>query len=126
MSHRNAPFFFSLLQSDPYVKFELEQNNFGKFRDKNQGTKKSTKKQDEPNPVYGETFVWNIETLNNMELTCKIMDDDIVSDDKIGKCKIKLEDLGLSDTPMEVTRKVDNNLFSKDAYIYLTIKYEDP
>lgn len=76
--------------------------------------------------MYGETFIWNVETLNNMELTIKVMDDDIASDDQIGKCKIKLEDMGLSDTPMEVKRKVDNNLFSKDAYIYLTIKYEDP
>ena len=75
--------------------------------------------------MYGETFVWNLPTLNNMELTIKVMDDDIVSDDKIGKCKIKLENLGLSSEPMEVTRKVDDNWFSKDAYIYLTIKYEE-
>ena len=88
------------------------------------GSKKSSKKKDEANPVYGETFIWNLETLKNMELTIKVIDDDIVSDDQIGKTKIKLEDLGLSAEPMEIERKVDNNLFSKDAYIYLTIKYE--
>jgi len=104
------------------VKFELEQDNA--VFDKDMGDKKSSKKKDESNPVYGETFIWNLETLNNMELTIKVMDDDIASDDKIGKCLIKLEDLGLTATPMEVTRKIDNNIFSPDAYIYLTIKYE--
>lgn len=105
------------------MKFELEQNNA--VFDKDMGDKKSTKKKDEPNPVYGETFIWNIETLNNMELTCKIMDDDIAGDDKLGKCKIKLEDMGLSSEPTPVEKKVDNKVFRKDAYIFLTIKYEE-
>ena len=92
-----------------------------------QGDKKSSKKKDEPNPVYGETFIWNIPELKNMELTIKVMDDDIVSDDQIGKTKIKLEDMDFSSgEPVVVERKVDNNIFAKDAYIYLTIKYEDP
>jgi hypothetical protein len=91
-----------------------------------QGDKKSSKKKDEPNPVYGETFIWNIPDLKNMELTIKVMDDDIASDDQIGKCKIKLEDIDFGDEPVPIERKVDNNLFAKDACIYLTIKYEDP
>jgi len=114
---------FLFQQSDPYVKFELEQDNA--VFDKDMGDKKSTKKKDEPNPVYDETFVWNIPGINNMELTCKVMDDDIASDDKIGHCKIKLEDLGLTPEPQEFSYKVDNNLFSKDAYIYLKISYEE-
>lgn len=92
--------------------------------DKNMGTKKSSKKKDECNPVYEEDFIWNLETLNNMELTVTVMDDDIVSDDKLGKCKIKLEDLELGEEFIEVNRKVDNNIFSKDAWIFLKIKYE--
>lgn len=64
---------FYLQQSDPYVKFELEQNNA--IFDKDMGDKKSSKKKDEANPVYDEVFVWNIPTLENMELTCKVMDD---------------------------------------------------
>jgi hypothetical protein len=59
-----------------------------------------------------------------MELTIKVMDDDIASNDQIGKTKIKLEDIDFGDEPVVVERKVDNNLFAKDAYIYLTIKYE--
>eukprot|EP01083_Nonionella_stella_P048751 130159_1 len=76
-------------QSDPYIKFEMEQNNT--LKDKNYGEAKSTTKKNELNPEYGETFHFNLPTLNNMELTVKVMDDDMVSDDKMGKCKIKLE-----------------------------------
>jgi len=60
-----------------------------------------------------------------MELTIKVMDDDVGFDEKLGKCKIKLEDLGLSEEPMEIEKKVDNNLFSPDAYIYLKISYSE-
>mmetsp|Transcript_39931 Transcript_39931/g.83514 ORF Transcript_39931/g.83514 Transcript_39931/m.83514 type:complete len:132 (+) Transcript_39931:262-657(+) len=109
--------------SDPYVKFELEQDNL--FVDKDFGEMVSTKKKDEQNPVYGEDFHFNIPTLNNMELTIKVMDDDVGFDEKLGKCKIKLEDLGLSEEPMEIEKKVDNNLFSPDAYIYLKISYSE-
>ena len=58
-----------------------------------------------------------------MVLTCKVMDDDALSDDKIGKCQIELEDLSLSSDPTDVRKKVDNNWFSKDAFIYLKISY---
>jgi hypothetical protein len=51
------------------------------------------------------------------------MDDDMLFDDKIGKCKINLENLGLSSEPMDIDRVVDNNWFSKDARIYLSISY---
>lgn len=105
------------------MKFSLEQNN--RLLDKNMGAKKSTKKRDELNPVYGETFTWEIDTLDNMELTCKVMDDDILGDDKIGKCKIKLENMGLSATPTPISEKVNNRLIHKDSYIFLTIKYEE-
>mmetsp|Transcript_10276 Transcript_10276/g.18539 ORF Transcript_10276/g.18539 Transcript_10276/m.18539 type:complete len:132 (-) Transcript_10276:146-541(-) len=110
-------------QSDPYVKFELEQDNA--FFDKDFGEMISTKKKDEQNPVYGEDFHFNIPTLNNMELTVKVMDDDIGRDESLGKCKIKLEDLDLSDEPQEIEKKVDNNIFSADAYIYLKLSYTE-
>eukprot|EP01083_Nonionella_stella_P059484 155603_1 len=109
--------------SDPYVKFELEQDNV--FRDKDYGEMVSTKKKDEQNPVYGEDFHFNIPELKNMELTIKVMDDDIGRDEELGKCKIKLEDLDLSEEPTEIRKKVDNNLFSPDAYIYLKISYSE-
>eukprot|EP01083_Nonionella_stella_P103185 294526_1 len=110
-------------ESDPYVKFELEQDNL--FFDKDFGEMISTKKKDEQNPVYGEDFHFNIPTLDNMELTVKVMDDDIGFDEKLGTRKIKLEDLGLSEEPMDIEKKVDNNLFSPDAYIYLKLSYSE-
>lgn len=110
-------------QSDPYIKFELEQNNT--FKDKDYGDMKSTTKKNELNPVYGETFHFNIPTIDNMELTVKVMDKDILSDDKMGKCKLKLEKMGLSSTPTEVKEKVYNRIFGEDAYVHLTLKYEE-
>ena len=137
-------------KSDPYVKFELEQDNL--LFDKDHGEMKSTTKSGELNPVYGEyciqqihrvcaisfshfvcfflslkgeTFHFNIPTLDNMVLSVKVMDDDIVSDDKMGKCKIKLEKLGLSETPMEVEEKVYNRIFGKDSYVHLQLSYTE-
>merc|ERR1719510_1032163 len=81
-------------KSDPYVEFELEQDNTFR-RDKDYGEKKSTKKSNELNPVYDEYFTYSdLPSLNNMELTCKVMDDDMLTgDDKLGKVKIDLEKL---------------------------------
>ncbi|KAL7532482.1 hypothetical protein ACHAWF_004152 [Thalassiosira exigua] len=110
-------------KSDPYIKFEMEQDNM--FKDKDYGEMKSTTKQNELNPVYDETFHFNIPTLDNMVLTVKVMDDDIVSDDKMGKCKIKLEKLGLGATPIHVEEKVYNRIFGKDAYVHLNISYTE-
>ena len=50
--------------SDPYVKFELEQDNL--VLDKGFGKKQSSVKKDDNSPVYNETFTWNIPTLKNM------------------------------------------------------------
>ena len=95
--------------------------------DKKFGNQKSTTKADELNPVYGETFNFEIPStmgLHNMVLKCRIMDDDLLKDDKIAQCKIKLDDLPLSATPIGVERVVDNNWFTKDARIYLKIAYQ--
>ena len=113
----------TLGKSDPYVKFELEQDNL--FFDKDYGEQKSSKKKDDLNPEYGETFEFEIPTLNNMVLTCKVMDDDPLFDDKIGQCKIKLEDMPLSEEPMGIDRVVDDNWFSKDAVMYLRLSYTE-
>ena len=94
--------------------------------DKTFGKQTSSKKKDETNPVYGETFNFEIPStmgLHNMVLTCKVMDDDLLKDDKIGQCKIKLDDLALSPTPIGIDRVVDNNWFTKDARIYLQLSY---
>eukprot|EP00563_Minutocellus_polymorphus_P001577 CAMPEP_0181040626 /NCGR_PEP_ID=MMETSP1070-20121207/11148_1 /TAXON_ID=265543 /ORGANISM="Minutocellus polymorphus, Strain NH13" /LENGTH=131 /DNA_ID=CAMNT_0023118647 /DNA_START=68 /DNA_END=463 /DNA_ORIENTATION=+ len=110
-------------KSDPYVKFELEQDNA--FFDKDFGEMKSSKKKDEQNPVYGEDFHFNIPTLNNMELKIKVMDDDVGRDEELGECKIKLEKLDLGPEAMDIKRKVDNNIFSPDAFVFLKLSYTE-
>merc|ERR1712174_27240 len=110
-------------KSDPYVRFELEQDNL--FFDKDFGEKKSSTKKDEQNPVYEETFTFaDLPGLNNMELTVKVMDDDMLSDDKIGKCKIKLEDIRfIPGIPYSSSWVVDKNFFSANAEIYLSLTW---
>jgi len=111
-------------EADPYVKFELEQDNA--IFDKDFGKMVSSKQKNESNPVYGEEFQFELPSLENMELTVTVMDDDFGLDDKLGRCKLKLEDLDLSAEPLEVRRKVDNNLFSADAYVFLTLAWGEP
>ena len=60
-----------------------------------------------------------------MELEVKVMDDDIGSDEKMGKSKIKLEKLGLSETPMSVEEKVYNRVFGKDSFVHLQLSYKE-
>lgn len=107
------------------MRFELEQDN--RFFDKDFGEKCSTKKKDEPNPEYDETFTFaDIPSLENLVLKVKVMDDDIIGDDKIGSCKIKLEEIELiSGEPHEGSWTVDDNWFSKDAEIFLTLTWTE-
>ena len=111
-------------KSDPYVKFELEQDNL--IFDKDFGDKFSSKKKDTLNPEWGETFEFeDIPGLNNMVLKCIVKDDDPIFDDKLGSCKINLEELGLTSEPTGVDRVVDDNWLCKDARIFLQISYEE-
>ena len=77
------------------------------------------------NPVYGEKFVWNIPSLENMVLKVIVMDDDMLSfDDKVGNCNIKLDQLNLSRGPIKVDRVIDRNLLSANGKIHLKISYK--
>ena len=109
-------------KTDPYVRFELEQDNF--FKDVDYGYQFSSKKRNDCNPVYNETFTWQIPTLDNMVLTCKIMDEDKFSrDDKCGPCKVKLEHLGVASRPKAVEKTFDRNLFTANGKIHLRISF---
>jgi hypothetical protein len=62
--------------------------------------------------------------LHNLVLICKVMDDDFLFDDKLGQCKIKLDDLPLTENLLGVERVIDKNVFTKDARIYLHLSYK--
>ena len=110
------------------MKFYLEQDNF--IRDKGYGKQTSSKKRNELNPVYEETFTFeDVPTLNNMILWAKVMDDDIGFDDKIGDGKVNLEKLKPDAEGKEVEIVVDpkkgGGWFSKKAKMFLKISYTD-
>ena len=58
---------------DRSVTLLVEKDNWGPI-DKSYGKKTSSKKQGDQNPVYGETFTWEIPDLKNMVLYVKVMD----------------------------------------------------
>ena len=95
--------------------------------DKNYGKQESSKKKNDLNPVYGETFKFeDLPGLNNMVLHVTVRDDDVGHDEKLGDCKFKLEKMGLTSTPMEVDAVVDHKglgLIRKHAKIYLKLSY---
>lgn len=111
-------------KTDPYVRFDLKQDNWGPL-DKDFGYQKSSVKANDLNPVYGETFTWNqIPELKNMVLKVSVKDEDIGSrDDKVGHCSIKLGDLGLTPYPMKVDRVIDRNIIAANGMIHLKISY---
>lgn len=118
----------TLGKSDPYVKFELEQDNL--VFDKGYGKQTSSKKKNDLNPEYNETFTFeDVPTMNNMVLHIKVMDDDFGLDDSLGSCKINLEKLKPSAEPTGVSHVVDDKKgggwFSKKAKIFLQISYTE-
>lgn len=83
-------------------------------------------KKNECNPVYDELFEWeDVPSLKNLTLWVKVMDDDPLKNDKIGKCKVMIEELGVGPDWIGLDRVVDANIFSKDARIFLQIKWEE-
>ena len=109
-------------KSDPYVKFHLEQENW--MFDKTFGKVKSSTKNDNLNPYWGETYAFDVPNLEKMMLHIKVMDDDPMIDDKLGYCTINLMELGLTEEAKEVERIIDGNTFHKGAKIYLKLSYK--
>ena len=77
---------------------------------------------DSTNTTVVGSNTFTIPTLDNMVLTCTIKDSDTGSkDDKLGKCKINLEKLGLTAEPMEIERAVDRNVITANGKIFLKL-----
>mmetsp|Transcript_20311 Transcript_20311/g.22638 ORF Transcript_20311/g.22638 Transcript_20311/m.22638 type:complete len:133 (+) Transcript_20311:92-490(+) len=109
-------------KSDPYVKLELEQDNV--FKDKDYGFQKTSTIEGNVNPVWNEDFTFNIPTLDNMVLTLRVYDHDVMSrDDKEGHCKINLEKEGISRSPKRIVKCIDRNLLRSNAEIFVEIYY---
>jgi Ca2+-dependent lipid-binding protein len=110
-------------KTDPYVRIELEQDNF--LIDKDYGYQVSSTKSNELNPVWNEDFAFsNIPTLDNMVLTLKVFDKDIGSrDDKCGRCKIKLANEGITRSPKRMEKTVDRKLLRKNGTIVVEASY---
>ena len=140
--HTTSSLIYSpLFRSDPYVKFELEKDNW--VFDKSYGKMKSSKKKNTCNPEYNETFTFDdVPSTDNLRLCVKVMDvstwdfdcefgtnvpqDDVGLDDAIGDARIDLEKLRLSSNPQEVVRVVDHkrgSFFSRKAKIHLHVSY---
>mmetsp|Transcript_21930 Transcript_21930/g.52192 ORF Transcript_21930/g.52192 Transcript_21930/m.52192 type:complete len:138 (-) Transcript_21930:131-544(-) len=112
-------------KTDPYVKLELEQDNY--FLDRDFGYQVSSTKKNELNPVWNEDFQFgNVETLENMVLTLRVFDKDIGSrDDKCGYCKIQLSKEGLTRSPKRIEKTVDRKLLRKNATIVVEVSYNE-
>jgi Ca2+-dependent lipid-binding protein len=111
-------------KSDPYVKFELEQDNA--VFDHGYGRKESSKKENDLSPEYNETFEWNdLPSLNNMVLKIRIMDSDIGLDKQIGECEIKLEHQHLDENPKSFDEIIEKKFLGikTNAIIYLKMSY---
>lgn len=109
-------------KTDPYVRLSLEQDNF--LKDVDYGYQNSSKKANDCNPVWNEDFAFNIPTLDNMVLTLIVYDEDVGSrDDKVGKCKIKLEHEGISSSPKRIEKVIDRNLLRANGTIVVDVSY---
>jgi len=102
-------------EADPYVKFDLMQDNSIFKGDVDYGNQVSTKRKDDPNPVYNELFKFQIPTLKNMQLDVSVLDDDMYCDDKLGHLTISLDTLGLDAEPLLVRKKIADRMFDSDA-----------
>jgi Ca2+-dependent lipid-binding protein len=125
MLHHVHPLTSYRFSFEQQVVFRLEQDNF--VFDKNYGKKVSSKKKNDLNPKYGETFEFpGVPNLKNLVLHVRVLDDDIGFDDVLGSCNINLEKLK-EGKPMEIEKVIEHKKtggwFSKKAKIYLKVSY---
>ena len=112
---------------DPYVIFDLENNNWG--LDKGYEKQTSSTKKCTCNPHYDETFTWEgVQKLDNLELSLKVYDSDWGRDDHLGQLKLKLDDKLAPGEEVEYEEELDKNhkgFLRADAKIFMKIMYEE-
>ncbi|KAM4749038.1 multiple C2 and transmembrane domain-containing protein 2 [Rhinophrynus dorsalis] len=106
--------------SDPYVKFKLNKKTLYKSKVIYKNL----------NPVWDETFVLPIQSLDQ-KLHLKVYDRDLTTDDFMGSAYLELQDLELNKTTEKVFRLEDPNSLEEDmgvivADISLSIRMRDP
>jgi Ca2+-dependent lipid-binding protein len=112
-------------RSDSYIKFHLKKDNV--LFDKGYGDQVSSKKPDDNNPEYGETFTFeDVPSLESMVLHVQVVDDDFIEFDGIfPSCKIDLEKLNPSADGSSIETVIDDIVIRRDAIIFLTISYAE-
>jgi Ca2+-dependent lipid-binding protein len=112
-------------KSDPYVMLELQKRRIGP--DRVLGKNESSRKSNTCNPEYNETFTFHgINSLDEIELSIRVMDEDIGRDDCLGKVEIDLEHAELSATPKSIVAVIDPKrfkIFKTEATIHLLVSY---
>jgi C2 domain len=90
---------------------ELIKDGFGPL-DKSFGEQESSHKNNTVNPEFNETFSWQApDDIGGLVVEVIVMDGDIGIDDDLSRfCKVE--------------KKLDNKWFSKDAMVYLKVKFE--
>ncbi|KAE8618290.1 hypothetical protein XENTR_v10009345 [Xenopus tropicalis] len=106
--------------SDPYVKFKLNKKTLYKSKVIYKNL----------NPVWDETFVLPIQSLDQ-KLHIKVYDRDLTTDDFMGSAFLELQDLELNKTTEKVFHLEDPNSLEEDmgiimADVSLSIRRRDP
>ncbi|KAG8440694.1 hypothetical protein GDO86_006441 [Hymenochirus boettgeri] len=106
--------------SDPYVKFKLNKKTLYKSKVIYKNL----------NPVWDETFVLPIKTLDD-KLQIKVYDRDLTTDDFMGSAFLDLRDLEFNKTTERVLHLEDPNSWEEDmgvivANVSLSIRVRDP
>mmetsp|Transcript_5525 Transcript_5525/g.12055 ORF Transcript_5525/g.12055 Transcript_5525/m.12055 type:complete len:219 (+) Transcript_5525:73-729(+) len=109
--------------SDVFVKLELYKDEYGPINTPLGEGKTSVIKS--LAPVWNEDFLFLVPSTDDVVLKLKVLDEDLGFDDKMGECKIKLDDYRLSSTPTEVTKVIDGHRRGEDEKITVTLKLED-
>ncbi|CAH1765898.1 1489_t:CDS:2, partial [Entrophospora sp. SA101] len=83
---------------DPYVELWLDEND----------KKKTATKKGQVNPKYHEVFNFEVDVDKQKTLTVRVLDKDLIKDDKLGEAKVNLHDAitkGYSDTWVKLGQK---------------------